>query len=126
MTTPQQPPTPAAAKSRRLLVRRALLTIDLATIPDPHHRDDQLGVPNLVENPVVALTQPIFVVTTELFRTHRPRIVRQFSDSGHDPPTVRYRYAFKFLRSRSGEQNAIACHASSDRGRRSRTTPVVL
>ena len=90
--------------------------VDLTAIADAHNRDYQLGIENLVQNPIVALATPVLIVATEFLNADGPRIFGQASDPGGDPLTIFGRHAFQFLRGRLCEQDAIACHASLDRG----------
>ena len=56
---------------------------------DPNHDDDQLAVPNRVNDSMPADSYAISVALSgELLATGRPRLIGQRTDAGHDALTV--------------------------------------
>ena len=86
--------------------------VDLSAIANAHDRDNQVGIENLVQNPITALANPVLLVATESLDAWRSRVIGKASDLRRDPLTIFGRHALQFLRGRPGKQDAITCHAS--------------
>lgn len=113
---------PLSSDVRKSQRASALPPVALTANADPDDRDNQVLIDDLVQNPIVALADSKLVVTAEFFSACRPRILSERADLRHDPLPVLWRHALQFLRSRLREEDVIACHASSCRGRRIRRT----
>ena len=86
--------------------------VDLSAIANAHDRDNQVGIENLVQNPIVALAYAVLLVAAEFLDAWRSRVIGKASDLRSDPLTISGRHAFQFPGGRLGEQDAITCHAS--------------
>ena len=65
-------------------------------MPDLHHHDAQDLVFDLVEDPVVTLTDPVPFLPGEFFRASWSRVMREGLDAGNDAPSVFQRYLLEF------------------------------
>jgi hypothetical protein len=72
-----------------ILSRLINSSIDGLAMPDQDHDDEQLPVPDRVDDsiPAHSYTIPI-VLSSELFATRRPRIIGRRTDAGRDALTV--------------------------------------
>jgi hypothetical protein len=55
---------------------------------NPHHGHDQCVIDDLVEDPIIPLPNPIFVIPTQSLGPYRPRILGERGDSIDDPSTI--------------------------------------
>lgn len=61
-------------------------------MPELHHHHTQDLVFNLIENPVVPLTDTVPFLSGEFFRARWSRVMREGLDAGNDAPPVFQRY----------------------------------
>lgn len=71
--------------------------IHVTAVPDTDDRDEQFAIDDLIENAVVALTQPVLLLATQLFATEWPWIARQAFDLCDGAATVFWWERFDFL-----------------------------
>ena len=53
--------------------------VDLAAVPDPNDRHDQLGVHDLVQDAIVALANPVLLIPAKLIDADRSWVVSEAS-----------------------------------------------
>lgn len=87
--------------------------IDIPSMSDPHHHDPQDVILDLVQDPVVALADPVPLLPRELFCARWTRVLRKVLDPGHNAPPVFRGHLPKLLRRRPFDLETIACHAAS-------------
>jgi hypothetical protein len=83
-------------------------------MPDPDHDDEQLPVPDGVDDSIPAHSDTIpSVLSSELLTTRRPRIIGQRTDADHDALTVLFGVNGLNLLGRGRlDEDPIACHAA--------------
>ena len=83
-------------------------------MPNPDHDDEQLPVPDRVDDSIPAHSHTVPVALAgEFLATRRPRIIGQRTDAGHDALTVLFLVnRLNFLGRGRLDENPKACHAA--------------
>jgi len=89
-------------------------SIDVLAMPDPYHDDEQLSVPDGVNDSIPAHSYAISIALSgELLATRRPRIISQGTYASHDALTVFLLVNGLDLPGRGRlDQDPITCHAA--------------
>ena len=73
------------------------LTIDIPAVSDLDYRDDEHGILNLVDDPVVALPYPVVIPSREFDATHGSGIDLERGNLFGDPTEIRVRDSLNIL-----------------------------